>query len=746
MAFNDSKKEYTIENMYPKRPLINYLWNEKYIAVINQFGCGRGMTELENHYWHNIFREGDSRLIFIKYEDEVYAVNRNYNNQKFEQFSTTVGQGYSTIKSEYKKIESEFTILVPNEGMRECWELKLTNKAKKDISFDLYAYADVDAQLTEHLSCNISDFNKELNGICVSHKVYASPSKYHLVYFATNEDIYSYETAKRRFFGIYGDTRNPEAIKKECLSSTGNSFDNGTSSVLHIKVQLKKDETKNIYFTAGIEACMEDVIANAQKALKPEYFISEFDYLKKQAAQYDSRIYVETPDEEVNRFANIWLKRQMELGKTWGRVYNKGFRDIMQDISGFTLLDGEISRKKILDCIQYQKEDGNTLRSWVPIDLRPYRDGAVWLISTVVAYIKETGDYTILDEKVPYWKSDVEESVFEHCIRGAEFLHREVGEHGLCLWGGGDWNDSFDGAGVEWKGESVWLSIAAVKSTNDLIDLLHVLGKTEQEKRYTIKRDEMRARINQHGWDKDHYIYGINDVGMKVGSYETEQGQIFLNPQTWAVMSGVCDDPQKLLDFVEKELACDFGYVQQKPSYTVPDEHLGRISYFGKGFYENGSCYNHGTAFKVVADCMAGRADYAYDTLKKILPQNKYNDYTKSGMEPYALCNMFFGPENETRAGEAPMSWITGTSSWVFRAIVEYICGPKAGFEGLVLEPQLPTSWESVKITRAFRDAVYNIEIHRGHEKKCIVDDTIISGNVIPAYGDHKEHKVILYI
>ena len=176
MAFNDSKKEYTIENMYPKRPLINYLWNEKYIAVINQFGCGRGMTELENHYWHNIFREGDSRLIFIKYEDEVYAVNRNYNNQIFEPFSTTVGQGYSTIKSEYKKIESEFTILVPNEGMRECWELKLTNKAKKDISFDLYAYADVDAQLTEHLSCNISDFNKELNGICVSHKVYASPS------------------------------------------------------------------------------------------------------------------------------------------------------------------------------------------------------------------------------------------------------------------------------------------------------------------------------------------------------------------------------------------------------------------------------------------------------------------------------------------------------------------------------------------------------------------------------------------
>ncbi len=188
-----------------------------------------------------------------------------------------------------------------------------------------------------------------------------------------------------------------------------------------------------------------------------------------------------TPDEETNRFVNIWLKRQMDLGKTWGRVYNKGFRDIMQDISGFVQLDPEISRARLLDTIQYQKEDGNTMRSWVPIDRHNYRDGAVWLLSTVAAYVKETADKSVLEEKVGYFESNFVETVLEHCIRGVEFLHREVGEHGLCLWGGGDWNDSFDGAGLQMIGESVWLSIAAVKGTNDFLELLQWLSENETD-------------------------------------------------------------------------------------------------------------------------------------------------------------------------------------------------------------------------------------------------------------------------
>lgn len=742
MAFNDKKKEYEIEDMYPKRPWVNYLWNEKYIAVINQFGGGKGQTELENHFWHNMIKTGDSRLIFIKNDGEIYAANRNYNGLDFEKFSTVVGMGYSKIVSEYKGLECEFTILVPNEGMRECWRVTLKNNTDTDMDFDLYAYADIDAQLTEHLSCNISNYNSELNGILMSHNVYNSPSCYHMVHFATDAEIYSYETAKRRFFGVYGDTRNPQELLQESLSSLGNSFDNETPAVLQIKVSLKTNETRAFYFTAGTEKNYKDVIDNSRRAVTKKYFDEQLKYLKEQASKYDDRVYVKTPDDEVNRFANIWLKRQMELGKTWGRVYNKGFRDIMQDISGFIQLDPEISREKILDCLQYQKKDGNTLRSWVPLDMRNYRDGAVWLISALVTYIKETADKKILEIPVKYWESDIEETVLKHAIRGAEFLFREVGKNGLCLWGGGDWNDSFDGAGIEMKGESVWLSIAAVKAANDLLELLSWLGMEDLWLKFKNLSDNMKSNINRVGFDTDHYIYGINDRDEVAGSYKTKEAQIFLNPQTWAVMAGISDNPNGLLDIVEKELSCDFGYVQQKPCFTVPNPNFGRITYFGKGFYENGSCYNHGCAFKIVADCMADRGEQAYRTLKMILPSNEKNDFSKSGVEPYAVCNMYFGPENETRAGEAPMSWITGTSGWAFRGITEYILGVRAEFDGLLIDPKLPDSWQRAEIVRTFRGTKYEIEIIKAGNRQIFIDGTKYDSNVLPVLSDETVHKI----
>lgn len=744
MGFNDDKKEYTIEDMYPKRPLVNYLWNESYVAVLDQFGGGKGQTELENHFWHNMIREGDSRHIYIKNDGEIYSANRNYNDLPFNVFKTTVGMGYSTVISEYKGIHHELTILVPKQGMRECWRLVLTNTSENEKNFDIYAYANIDAQITEHLSCNVSDFNKELNGICMSHKIYNSPSKYHMVHFATDAEVASYETAERRFFGVYGDRRNPVELKEEHLSSMENTFDNGTPAVLQIKVNIGSGESKEIYFTVGREKNIDDVIANSKKAVTKEFFDGAMSYLREQASKYDGRVYVQTPDEEVNRFANIWLKRQMELGKTWGRVYNKGFRDIMQDVAGFIQLDPEVSREKILDCVQYQKEDGNTLRSWVPEELIKCRhqDGAVWLLSAVTTYVKETGDKSILEEKISYWNSNLTETLLEHCIRGADFLHRETGEHKLCLWGGGDWNDSFDGAGLEMKGESVWLSIATIKATNDFIELLKWLEKTELASAYTLKNAEMTENINMHGFDKDHYIYGINDKGEIAGSYSTKEAQIFLNPQSWAVLAGVADKPQELLDLVEKELSCDYGYVQHKPCYTIPNDNFGRITYFGKGFYENGSCYNHGTAFKLVADCVAGRGDNAYSTLKRILPQNKLNDCAKSGVEPYAVCNMYFGPENITRCGEAPMSWITGTSGWTFRGIVEYIIGVRAEFDGLKIDPQLPSDWKEVKIRREYRNAVYEIQIKRTGEKRIYADGKVLEGELVPAFGDGKTHNI----
>ncbi len=746
MAFIDEKREYEITDMYPKRPLMNYLWNEEYIMVINQFGFGKGRMSSENNFQRDIVRDTDSRIIYAKLNDEIIALNRNYTDEKFDTFKTVVGLGYSKIISEYKGIKSEFTIIVPSKGKRECWRLKLKNTESEKKEFDLYSFVDFDASITEHLSCTYGDFNDSLNGVYFRHNVYNSPTEYHVVHFASNCGVKAYETAKKRFIGTYGNYISPDGIKNEKLSSLDNSFDAGTVAVLQSSITLMPGEEKTVFFTLGAEKNLEDAVLNSNAVLSEESFEKELELLDRQSGKYDGKVYIDTPDEEINRFVNIWLKRQMELGKTWGRVYNMGFRDIMQDIAGFIQLDPEICREKILNCVQFQKQDGNTLRSWVPIDRRNYRDGATWLLSSVTTYLKETKDVTILDEKIGYFESEIKETLFEHCIRGIDFLYREVGEHGLCLWGGGDWNDSFDGAGLNMIGESVWLSIATIKATNDFLELLLWLNKTELIERYSQKRDKMKDNIYKYGWDKDHFIYGINDWGEKVGSYETKEGQIFLNPQTWAVLANITDDKQTLLDFVEKELSCKFGYVQQKPCYTVGDSHIGRISYFGKGFYENGSVYNHGAAFKIVADCVAGRGNHAYKSIKKLLPGNAENDYTKSGVEPYAVCNMYFGPENATKAGEAPMHWITGTSSWTFRGIVEYLIGVRAEFDGLLVDPQLPDEWNKVTIKRNFRSATYDIKIVRDENKGMTVDGNAVDSSLIPVFSDGKVHSVEIRI
>ena len=295
-------------------------------------------------------------------------------------------------------------------------------------------------------------------------------------------------------------------------------------------------------------------------------------------------------------------------------------------------------------------------------------------------------------------------------------------------------------------GESVWLSIAAVKATKDFIELLNAMGKKELAQNYINKNNQLTENILKYGWDKDHFIYGINDWRERVGSYDEKEAQLFLNPQTWAVIAGIAPDESALLDLVEDKMKCDYGYVQCIPSYSSPNPHVGRISYFGKGLFENGAVYNHGCAFKMVADCIAGRGDNAYETFKLMSPYNPKNLYTHSGVEPYSMTNMYLGPECELRAGEITSSWTTGTTSWVFRALVEYMIGVRAEFGGLMIDPKLPTEWKQTKITRTYRGAVYEIEMIRNGKIGIYLDDNLLDGKVLPVCKKGTRHKVIVNI
>lgn len=753
--FDDVKKEYVITNMFPRRPWMNYIWNEKYIIDIDQFGFGFGRPEDAKGYKRNMFGESDNRHIFIrdKKTGEYYSANRNYKNLPFKEWYTRVGQGYSIIVSEYNGIRMEYKIFVPVRGMLECWEVKLTNTGSEDRDLSVYAYANLNSKITGHTAYAQIDYEEKLEGLFIGEEGFLEPTDYIWEYFVSEDKPVAYETMRRGFRGTYGSITEPEALEHNegKLTNLGSYFELDHDAVLQLDAVIKAGEEKTFRYIVGSAKNMDEAIYEKNEYLSEAGFKKAFDEVIATTSAFDNKINIKTPDVEIDRRVNIWLKRQIDLGKTRARVDQKGFRDVMQDVQSFIPLDPKTAKAKILNAMQYVRPNGNALRHWDPISEEVYHDNSSWMITTVAQYIKETDDYSILDEVRPYFDCDEEGTVLDHLMRAISFLQYTTGEWGLTLWGTGDWNDSLNNCGTKGIGESVWLTEATIKVSYELAELLERLGKNEDAKKIIARAEEMKGNILKYAWDKDHFIYGINDYREKVGAYECEEGKIYLNPQTWAILADIVDEDKQneLLDFVEKELSCKFGYVQNKPSYSKGDDHIGRVTYMKPGCYENGSVYNHGCAFKIVADCKLGRGDSALKDIKMMLPDNPDNDYKYSGVEPYAISNMYLGPENKYRAGEAVLHWMTGTSPWLFRSVVEYMLGVQADYDGLAMRPVMPSAWNTASVHRVFRNAEYDITINNNKPNGKItvnVDGNDIEGNIIKPFDDGKTHTVIVNI
>ncbi len=752
--FIDEKKEYVITDHYSKRPLMNYLWNETTLVDVDQFGFGPTAVFDENRHRRNLYAEGPNRLIYIMDNGDktYYAANRNFKNLPFDRFETYVGQGYSRIASSYKGLEVDYTIFVPIEGYTECWEIKLKNKSDEVKDFSVYTMAHLFTNTSNHKSYVSADYDKELGGIFSTSKGYALDTEFTECYMASDYITEGYEIAMDKFIGYYNTAANPIALENGgALSSSPSIFENYETFTLQHKVVLNPNEEKTIRLVVGVAKSKKMALEEKNRLLSAEAFAHNRAKLLERVNMYDDKVSVCTGDQTIDRFVNIWLKRQIELGKTWARCDVVGSRDMMQDVSAFVQLDTEISKEKILYAMGFVRPNGNIMRSFIPIMRHLAHDCSSWMITAVCQYIKESGDYGILDIDCPYFECDEHGTVLDHIMRASDFLLGSVGEHGLTLWGACDWNDSLNNCGTKLRGESVWLSQASCKCGLELIELLERLGKNEEAQKIRVMRETMMENILKYGWEKDHFIYGYNDNGDKIGSYESDEGHNTLNPQTWAVLAEVLpkDKLNVLMDYVEDTLQCDFGYVQVDPPYYTGNDDIGRVTYFAPGCYENGSVYNHGCTFKIAADCMLGRGDEALKTVNYILPTNPLNPSEKSGMEPYAIANQYLGPKAIARVGESPMHWITGTCGWLFRGIVENMLGIGADYDGLRIAPAMPKAWKNVSAHRMYRGCSYDIyytqNAYNG-EVSIKVDGNSIEGNLLPLFTDGKTHRVEVQI
>jgi len=733
--------EYHIHNMYPPRPWTNYLWNQDLIAEINQFGFGRSF--LLSHDDHRQGLNANERLMYVRDDAtrEFWAANRNYANAAFDDFHTVVGQGYSTIHSSYRKLKSQLTVFLPEDGRVECWEYVIENMDSQSRDVSLFAYCKPLANLSVHMAYNEGRFDEKENSLVFTHNGFDLAPNYTTFFFTSDTDIAGFEASDRNFSGTYGSLITPELLRigADC-ANRGASFDNDMAGVLQFKVTLDPGQKRSVRLLLGMCSTESDIETYRSRLLAPMAFERERSVKRAAKRAMDKKLVIDVPDPELNAMTNTWLKHQIDLGKTFGRGAH-GLRDLLQDTTAFVSLDPEAAKARILFCLGYQYPNGNTLRLCTASRTQhPYTDGATWIITAVCQYLKETGDLSLLEEVVGYVDTNDTGTIFDHCWRGLRYLFTTLGPHGLCQWGGGDWNDSLNNAGLQGKGESIWLTQASIAAGREFIRLLSHLGKHAQ-KAATLHSwiDSMTENLLAFGWEHDQFLCGYTDWDEKVGSRENDEGKIFLNMQSWGVLSGVLPQEQavRLMDKVESELNSLYGYVLSTPSYTKPDAHIGRMTYFQKGAYENGAIYNHGVTFKIAADCMLGRGDHAYATIRKLLGGNPENPASVSGTEPYAVTNMYLGPDNPWRAGHSIFGWLTGTAGWLCRCITERVLGVQADYEGLTLNPCLPSHWDSVRVERDYRGCRYLITISNPNglcngQVAVTVDGCAIEGNRLP--------------
>lgn len=749
--------EYVVTTTNPQRPLLNYVWNSRILSGINNFGGGVGAYGVRAQSY--IDAEGKGRCSVIRDGNRYFYVKDMNSGKTFnpgwypcktpvEDYSCTHGLGYSIITSKCDGVVATAKVFVNNSDPAEIWTITLENVSAEAKSLKLFSFAEFQLEGYQRYS----DYNsyvygeKDGNVILCHNDAMEKPHDWFNGFMATDVDPDGFDTSKRAFLGVYGDVRMPKAVEAGKLSNSYAACEQMVGAFEH-SVELGVGESKTIHVLIGCCDNMATAKAFADAIFAPGNIDAEFEALlaRKQALAAD--IFVSTPEEKINNFANYWLKQQVSLCAEVGRDTGKGFRDQLQDAWAVASFDKELAKGKILETLMYEFSDGRCVRGWLPLDHHVYSDGPTWIAPTINAYLKETGDFDFLNEKVKYL-DEGEDTVWEHILTAVRFASDDIGEHGLVHSRDGDWNDSLNMTGLKGKGESVWTSIALCYGLQNVAEIAHNILHDEAIVAEMKEREaRMKAAINAEAWDGEWYLAAINDYNEKVGSHEEKEGMIYLNSQTWSILSGVAEGErrEKCMESVEKYLNSDYGPLTLFPTYTKFNNRIGRLTSFVPGIWENGTPYCHGGTFKIVADCLLGRGDKAYEDMMKILPDSATNPTEHSGCEPYALTNMYFGPDNP-RKGETLFAWVTGTAGWMFRAITQYMCGFHPSYDSFTLNPCIPADWKEISFRRKFRGDTYLVTVKNPGGKQSgastVIVDGVPAGSEVKLFGDGKEHTV----
>ena len=781
--FSHDGSEYIIKRHDTPKPWVNVISNGDYGLVISQTGGGFSwLTHSEfnrvNRWHQDLIQDNWGKFLYVKNNEtgEVWSPTFLPVKTPLDGYECRHGFGYTVFTSEYKGIKIEMTVFVPLNDTLEVWNVKFINNSGKKISLSLFTYfewclgSSADFHREFHKTFIETYFDAEGNFMHGTKRLWEIPLgdrghwnidyQYH-GFFGVNKKVVSYESEKENFLGQYGDLINPAALQGKPLTRQTGSW-NDPIGCLQNEIVLEAGAEDTVIYHLGLVSELSEVKGKMAKYDTPEKVAAKLEEVKKMWADMLSPLEIETPDSGMNLLVNKWLRFQAISGRLWGRTayYQQsgafGFRDQLQDSLVWLPIDPSGTEKQLKLHAAHQFEEGTVLHWWHPITETglptKMTDDLLWLPFILSMYVKETGNLAFVDEKAEYYDNkELVETLYQHSLRAIDVVFSRLSPRGIPFIGAGDWNDGLSAVGLEFKGESVWMAEFFYFVLVEFAKIAAQKADFETERKLLAGAENVKAAFNEHAWDGEYYFRGTKDTGEKFGSAENTQGKIFLNPQTWSVMSDIApkEKQEAALLAVEKHLLKNNGTLLLAPAYSVPDKYIGYLSRYAPGRRENGGVYMHAATWAIWAFAKAGKPEKAYEVYKGISPVLNGMDPDLWSAEPYVTPGNIDGPDSPNY-GRAGWSWYTGSASWYQKIIVDWILGIRSVEGGLLIEPAIPSEWDGFKVKRLYRGCSYNITVKNpGHVSSGVIsmkiDGKEVAGNLVsPVSAKSVEVEVIL--
>jgi Cellobiose phosphorylase len=802
--FDDVRREYVITTPKTPYPWINYLGMEGFFSLISNTAGGYAfykdarLRRITRYRYNNVPIDMGGRYLYIKDGDTVWNPGWSPVKTTLDSYECRHGMGYTVITGKKDGVKAEVTHFVPVGYDGEVQQLVLTNESAVTKSLKLFSFVEWclwDAQDDcTNFQRNFSTGRVELEGSTIYHKTEYRDRRNHYAFYTVNTPIDGFDTDRDTFIGLYNGFGDPQVVTE---GKPGNSVADGWSPIAsHYKeITLAPGESSTLIFILGycenpfdkkFEA--DGVSINKEKAHAmieayntPEKVAAGLAALRAEWDRLLGIISVKTPDDRVDRMVNIWNQYQCMVTFNLSRSASyfesgigrgMGFRDSNQDILGFVHQIPDRARERLIDLASTQLPDGGCYHQYQPLTKKgnsdiggDFSDDPLWMILSVSAYIKETGDWSILDEMVPYDNDmSTAQTMLEHLTVSFYHIVNNLGPHGLPLAMRADWNDCINlscysdkpgesfqtytnpkfaaEGGYSKTAESVMVATLFTYTGPAYVGILKHLGKTEEAAKAQAAVDAMKETVMKYAFDGDWFLRAYDATGAKMGSKECEEGKIFIEPQGFAVMSEIGKDEGadiKTLNSIDKYLNTKYGLVLNNPAFSKYYIQYGEISTYPGGYKENAGIFTHNNAWIICAEAYAGRGDKAFEYYSKIAPAFTEETSELHKTEPYVYGQMIAG-KDASRFGQGKNSWLTGTAAWNMVAISQYILGIMPDFDGLKVDPSIPAEWDGFTATRQFRGATYNITVKNpNHVCKGVVSMTVdgkpAEGNRIPVLG-----------